>query len=136
MLTEKFKKQFTWLGENNEKYIAFTIHIENEATIADKNGKEVTKDISCILQFIDTTRFMASSLLNLDNNFIEGTHKIKCKYRHDDKKCETCRIKYKYCESFLEYINFKDDLMERKCLLCQVKFDEKLKERFFSILVF
>ena len=39
MLAEKLKKQFTWLGENNDKYIAFTIHIENEATIADKNGK-------------------------------------------------------------------------------------------------
>ena len=49
--------------------------------------------------------------------------------------CETCRIKYKYCDCFLEYINFKDDLIEYKCLCCnknyQQKFDEKLKERFF-----
>ena len=44
------------------------------------------------------------------------------------------RIKYKYCNYFLEYTNFKNDLIEYKCLCCnktyQQKFDEKLKERF------
>ena len=55
---------------------------------------------------------MASSLSNLANNLSEGIHKIKCKYGHDNKKCETCRIKYKNCECFLEYENFKDDLIE------------------------
>ena len=34
------------------------------------------------------------------------------------KKCETCRIKYKYWDCFLEYTNFKDDLIEYKCLCC------------------
>ena len=28
------------------------------------------------------------------------------------KKCETCEIKYKYCDCFLEYTNFRDDLIE------------------------
>ena len=55
---------------------------------------------------------MASLLSNLVHNVFEGIHRIKCKYRHDDDKCETCRIKYKYCDCFLEYKNFKDDLME------------------------
>ena len=59
---------------------------------------------------------MASSLSNLVNNFSGGIHKIKCKYGHDDKKCETLRIKYKYWDCFLEYTNFKDDLIEYKCL--------------------
>ena len=75
---------------------------------------------------------MASSLSNLS----EGIHRIKCKYGQNDKKCETCGIKYKYCDCFLEYTNFKDDLIEYKCLSCnkscQRKFDEKLKERFFN----
>ena len=31
----------------------------------------------------------------------------------------TCRIKYKDCECFLEYGNFKDDLIEYKCLSCK-----------------
>ena len=38
--------------------------------------------------------------------------------------------------NFLEYSNLKDDLIEYKCLCCnkqyQLKFDEKLKERFFN----
>ena len=45
----------------------------------DKNG-EVTKNISYVLQFIDSPRFMASSLSNLANNLAEETHRIKCKY--------------------------------------------------------
>ena len=52
---------------------------------------------------------MASSLSNLVKNLSKENHKIKCKYGHDDKKCENCRIKYRYCDFFLQYINFKDD---------------------------
>ena len=37
---------------------------------------------------------------------------------------------------FLEYTNFKDDLIKYRCLYCnknyQPRFDEKLKERFFN----
>ena len=55
---------------------------------------------------------MANLLSNLVNNLSEGIHKIKCKLRHDDKKCETFGNKYKYCDCFLEYTNFKDDLIE------------------------
>ena len=92
--------------------------------------------MSYILQFIESARFMTSSLSNFVNNLFEGIHKIECKYRHNDKKCETCRIKYKYWNCFLEYTNFKDDLIGHKCLCCnknyQQKFDEKLKERFFN----
>ena len=51
---------------------------------------------------------MASSLSNHVNNISKGIHKIKCKFKHDDKKCETCRIKYNN------------------------KFEEKLKERSFN----
>ena len=49
---------------------------------------------------------------------------------------EICRIKYEYCDCFLEHTNFKDDLREYKYLCCnksyQRKFNEKLKERFFN----
>ena len=76
---------------------------------------------------------MASSLSNLVNNISEGTHKFKCKCSHNDKKCETCRIKYKYCNCFLENTNFQDDLLEYKFLFCnknyQQKFDGKLREQ-------
>ena len=50
--------------------------------------------------------------------------------------CETCGITYETCDSFLEYTNFKDNLIECKYLCCnknyQQKFDEKLKEGFLN----
>ena len=51
------------------------------------------KTISYKLQFIGSTRFMASSLLNLDNNLAKWIHKIKSRYEYDDRKCETHGIK-------------------------------------------
>ena len=69
----------------------------------------------CRSQFIDTARLIEILLLNLANDLAEGIHKIKYKYRHNDKKCEYCGIKYKYCNCFfLECINFKDDLIKYK----------------------
>ena len=59
---------------------------------------------------------MANSLSNLINNLSERSHRIKCKHRHNDKKCTTCGITYEVCYPFLEFINFKDDLIEYKCL--------------------
>ena len=117
-LAEKIKKQFTYLGENTKKYITIIVPIEKEFTRIDKNGEEITKNISYILQFIVSPRFMANSLSNLVNNLSEGINRIKCKYEHDEKKCETCGIKYKYCNCFFEYMNLKDDLIEYKCLCC------------------
>ena len=58
---------------------------------------------------------MASSLSNLFNNLYDGFQRIKCKLEIDDKKCKTCGTKYKYCDCFLEYPNFKDNLIEYKC---------------------
>ena len=78
---------------------------------------------------------MARSLSSLVNNLSEGSHKTKCNFGHADKKCEACGIKYKYWDCFLEYANFKDDLIEYKCLCYnkyyQNKFDGELKELFF-----
>ena len=72
---------------------------------------------------------MTSSLSTLANNLSEGIHRIKCKFGHNDKKYETCGIKYKYCDCFLQYTNFKEDLVEDKCLCCnksyQRRFDKK-----------
>ena len=59
-LAQEFKKWFTWLGENTEIYISFTVPIEKEVTRIDKNGEEVAKNMSYILQFINSARFMAS----------------------------------------------------------------------------
>ena len=53
---------------------------------------------------------MASSLSNLINNLPEVIHRIKYKFEHNDKKCKTRGIKHMYCDCFLEYTNFKDEL--------------------------
>ena len=112
-LEEELEKKFTCLGENTEKCITFSIPIENEVRGIDKNREIVTKTISYRLQFIDSARLWQAHyqilLVILLKEF-----KIKCKYEQDDKKCETCGIKYKDWACFLEYINFKDDLIEYK----------------------
>ena len=79
---------------------------------------------------------MASSYSNLVNNLSERIHRIKSKIGHDNKTFTTWGLEYKYCNCFLEYTNFKDDLIEYKCLRCnksyQQNFDENFKERFFN----
>ena len=65
-LAEKCQKQFPCLGENNEKYMTFTVPIEKEVKIIDKNREEITENISYILQFIDSGRFM-TKMLNMWN---------------------------------------------------------------------
>ena len=74
---EEFEKQFTCLGENIEKYTTFSVPIEKDVRITDKNGEKIRKNISYILQFIDSEGCMASSLSNFVNNLSERIHKIK-----------------------------------------------------------
>ena len=75
--------------------------------------EEITKNISYILKFSDSARFLKSLLSNSVNILSEGLHRTKCKLWHGEiykYKCEICGIKYKYCDCFVEYANLKDDL--------------------------
>ena len=83
-LTEEFEKKNTCLVENTEKYITFTVPIENQVTRIDKNGEQIAKNISYTLQFIDSAQFMENSLSNFVNDFSEAIHEIKCRQAHDD----------------------------------------------------
>ena len=85
---------------------------KKEFTRIDKNEEEITKNIPYRSQFIKSARFLARSLWNFVNNLSEGIYKIKCQPIHNNKKYEACGIKYKTCACFLEYSNFKDDLIE------------------------
>ena len=71
---------------------------------------------------------MASSLSKLVNNLSEGIHRIKCKYGNDDRKCETCGIKYKYCDCFFEYMNFKDNLIVKNVYVGTKTINKSLME--------
>ena len=94
---QEFEGELYCLGENTEKYKTFSVPMTKKIKKIDKNGEEITKTISYKLLFIDSVRFVARSLVNLVDNFTEEIHKIKCKYRIDNKKCETRGIKYKNC---------------------------------------
>ena len=66
----------TYLGENTEKCITFLVPIQKEVSRIDKNGEEIKKTLSYRLQFIDSTRFMASPLSSVVNNLAEEFIKI------------------------------------------------------------
>ena len=78
-----------------------------------------------------------SSLSNLVDNIAQEIHKVKCKYGHDNKKCEKFGVKYKDSECYLEYTKAKDDLLIYKCSCCnrsyQKKFDEDLRKQSANI---
>ena len=75
-LAEEFEAKFNCLGENTEKYVTFSIPIVKQVKRIDKNGEEIIKAISFRLQFIDSAKFMLSSLSNLIDYLSEGIHKI------------------------------------------------------------
>ena len=133
---EEFKKQSTCLGENTERYITFTVPVEKKGTRIDKNGEKLQKNISYILQFIDSARFMAARYQILSIIFLKEFIKLNVNMDTMIKNVKLCGITYKVYNCLLEHKKFKDDLLEYKCLCCnkryQKTFDEKLKERFFN----
>ena len=66
LLAEEFKGHFECLGENTEKHITFLVPIKKEF----HNGKTVTYK----LKFIDSFRFMSTSLSDLADN-LSGIYK-------------------------------------------------------------
>ena len=68
-------------GENTEKYITFSVPIK-------KNIDNKDLEITYKIKFIDSYRFMSSSLSKLVDNLSEGIHNNKCSD----------------CESNLDYI--------------------------------
>ena len=76
-LAEEFKSDFECLGENTEKYITFSVPLKKE----NDNGEIIT----CKLKFIDSYRFMQSSLSKLVDNLSEVY----------DRECTKCRERKK-----------------------------------------
>ena len=76
-LAEEFKGEFECLGENTEKYITFSVPLKKE----NDNGEIITYK----LKFIDSYRFMQTSLPNLVGN-LSGVY---------DKECKKCRERKK-----------------------------------------
>ena len=87
-----FEGRFECLGENTEKCITFSVPIIKGLD----NGKTITYK----LKFIDSFRFMSSSLSSLIDNLSEGLHSDKC------TDCKSC----------LDYMITKDDQLIFRCL--------------------
>ena len=111
-LAKEFKGQFECLGENTEKSITFSVPIEKEGD----DGKPIVYK----LKFIDSFRFASTSLSSLVDSLSDGLHNIK----------------YKDCNSFLDYMNFCDDELVYRCFECKTNYNidlnNKLIDRFSS----
>ena len=73
------------IAENIEDYISFSIKVEVDKYI-DEEGNEKTKEIE--LRFIDSIKFMSSSLDSIVNNLAGGGHEFWRFKNYNNKQCE------------------------------------------------
>ena len=111
-LAKEFEDNFECLSENTEKYITFSVPIRKKI-----DNKDL--EITCKIKFIDSYRFMSSSLSKLVDNLSEGIHNNKCSD----------------CESNLDYIKIKKiGKLILKCFNCNIyykkKFNKDLMKKF------
>ena len=99
-LAEEFEGEFECLGQNTEKYITFSLPIKKEITKKDKKGNDKITKISYKIKFIDSCRFMSTSLSNLVSNLSEGLYNDRC------IDCKSC----------LDYMTTKDEQLIFRCL--------------------
>ena len=111
-LVKEFKGSFECLGENTEKCITFSVPIKKKI---ENEDLEITYKI----KFIDSYRFMSSSLSKLSDNLSEGIHNNKC-------------LDYNSC---LDYVWItKNEKLFLKCFNCNIyykkKFNKELIKKF------
>ena len=113
-LASEFDGNFECLGENTEKYIAFSVPIKKR--IENKNI-----EITYKIKFIDSFRFMATSLSKLVDNLTENIHNDKCNK----------------CEPNLCFVNAMNETLTFECVDCKKEYkkdiNNKLKERFSNV---
>ena len=113
-LVKEFEGNYVCLGENTEKYITFSVPLK-------KKIKNKNIEITYKIKFIDSYRFISSSLSKLVDNLSEGIHNDK----------------YADCESCLDYVrSTKNEKLIFKCFNCEQyykkKFNKDLIKRFGS----
>ena len=102
-LVKEFEGNFDCLGENTEKYITFSVPLKKK--IENKN-----LEITYKIKFIDSFRFMSSSLSKLVDNLSEGIHNNKCSD----------------CKSNLDYVHItKNKKLLLKCFNCNIYYKKK-----------
>ena len=107
----EFEGNFECLGENTEKYITFSVPIKKRI-----DNKSI--DITYKIKFIDSFRFMATSLSKLVDSLTDNIHNDKC-------------IK---CKSNLCFVRAINEKLIFKCIDCEKEyekeFNKELIERF------
>ena len=83
-LAKEFEGEFEFLGLNTEKYINFSVPIKKELD----NGKTITYK----LKFVDSFRFMSTSLSKLVDNLSEIYSK-KCRDKDCKYECDFKELK-------------------------------------------
>ena len=105
-LVKEFKGSFECLGENTEKYITFSVPIKKKI---ENKDLEITYKI----KFIDSYRFMSSSLSKLVDNLSEGIHNNK----------------FLNCNSCLDYVRItKNEKLLLKCFNCDSYYKKKFNK--------
>ena len=105
-LVKEFKGNFECLGENTEKYVTFSVPIKKKI---ENKGLEIT----CKIEFIDSYRFMSSSLSKLVDNLSEGIHNNKC------LDCNSC----------LDCVRItKHEKLLLKCFICNIYYKKKFNK--------
>ena len=94
-LVTEFEGNFECLYENTKKYITFSVPIKKKI---ENKDLEITYKI----KFIDSYRFMSSSLSKLVDNLSEGIH--------NNKRVD--------CSSCLDYIKIRNEKLLLKCFNC------------------
>ena len=120
-LAEEFEGEFECLGENTEKCITFSVPLKKE----NDNGKKITYK----LKFIDSYRFMSTSLSNLVDN-LSGVYDKECKRCMERKKIRlNCEFNKDVISLYLMYLdanNLYGWAMSQKLPVNGFKWVEKL----------
>ena len=102
-LVKEFERNFECLGENTEKYITFSAPLKKKI-----NNKNKALEIKYKIKFIDSYRFMSTSLSKLVDNLSEGLHNNKC------LNCKSC----------LDYMKTKNKKLILKCFNCKQNYEK------------
>ena len=115
-LVKEFEGNFECFGENTEKYIIFSVPIKKKI-----ENKDL--EIAYKIKFIDSYRFMASSLSKLVDNLSVGIH---------NNKCSDCGSNLDYIKITAEHtagrstLERKNEKLILECYNCRQRYKKKL----------
>ena len=117
-LVKELEGNFECLGENTEKYITFSVPIKKKI---ENKDLEITYKI----KFIDSYRFMASSLSKLVDNLSEGIHNNKCSDCGPNLDYIKIMAKRTAVPSSLEC---KNEKLILECYKCKQRYKKKINQ--------